>query len=838
MNKWKGSTAAKVVAWILLTISAVFCVASVIAIAVMTSEGVYQDSKEEARDKVFATVANRYSLLAAYNYHHDGKDANKDVFADTSFQYGIIETDSIEDLDLNADDNYLERNFSQKVTEDDLQIYSLTLSDDTSIVYRDGFLTGCAYTNNHGDNYGDAYVSLYVDRICYDTASGILYYKTEQDEYFPVRHVQLVWQDETYYLDYDFEVGQYVQHYDADKVNVSEEVSVGESSSKTEDPATVAAEEEQGQLEEIPDGNANKQEDEAAAIKEVLEQENFNFNMLEKMGVTRLDVGNLLLGGVREIPLTVLDNIDIKGNGLHVTEARDYYLDENYTLQVNYTGEKQKQYTVVSIFPETVPEGWSKDMFVQANTVINLMYGWRYPAFVVCILSFLLALDSFLFLVSAAGHRKHTEEIVPLLMDTIWVDVVFGLFCGAEAVLWMVLLACSYELPNSPYIILFVLAGLCMGWLLLWFILSFAVRFKMGKWWRNSLIYNIMALLGRFIRMVWRNIGFLWRWILIMLILAFCEFMGIFLFQYDTEAMVLLWFLEKVVLYVLILWGLVQMKKLKDGGERIAAGELQYKIDTRHMIMDFKCHGDNINSISEGMSRAVDERMKSERFKTELITNVSHDIKTPLTSIINYVDLLEKEKLENETVKEYLEVLDRQSGRLKKLIEDLIEASKASTGNLAVHLERLEAGVFMVQTVGEFEEKTKAAELDLQIKKPEQPVYIMADGRHFWRVIDNLMNNICKYAQPGTRVYINMEAKEEKVEITFRNTSKYSLNISSEELIERFVRGDSSRNTEGSGLGLSIANSLMELMGGTFKLYVDGDLFKVVLEFEEAAMQE
>lgn len=833
MKKWKGSTAAKVAAWILLTISAVFCVASVIAIAVMTGENVYQDSKEEARNRAFVTVANRYSLLAAYNYHHGGKDANKDVFADTSFQYGIIETDSIEDLDLNADDNYLERNFSQKVTEDDLQIYSLMMSDDTSIVYKDGFLTGCAYVNNHGVGYA----SLYVDRICYDTASGILYYKAEE-EYFPVRYVQFVWQDETYYLYYDFEEGQYVQRYDAEEVNVSDEVSVGESSSKTDYSSAAAVAGEQELLEETAEELAENQEEYAAALKEVLAQETFNFNMLEELGITRLAVGNLLLDGVKEISLTVLDNIDIKGSGLYVTETRDYYLDENYTLQVNYEGEKQKQYTVVSILPETVPEGWSEDMFVQANTVINLAYGWRYPAFVVCILSFLLALGSFLFLISAAGHRKYTEEIVPLLMDTIWVDVAFGLFCGAEAILWMVMLACSYELPNNPYMILFVLAGLCMGWVLLWFILSFAVRFKMGKWWRNSLIYKIMALIGRFLRMVWRNIGFLWRWLLIMLLLAFCEFVGICLFRNDTGAMVLLWLLEKAVLYVLLLWGLVQMKTLKDGGERIAAGELQYKIDTRHMVMDFKRHGENINSISEGMSRAVDERMKSERFKTELITNVSHDIKTPLTSIINYVDLLEKEKLENETAKEYLEVLERQSGRLKKLIEDLIEASKASTGNLAVHLERLEAGVFMVQTVGEFEEKTKAAELDLQIKKPEEPVYIMADGRHFWRVIDNLMNNICKYAQPQTRVYINMEAKEKKVEITFRNTSKYPLNISSEELMERFVRGDSSRNTEGSGLGLSIANSLMELMGGTFRLYVDGDLFKVVLEFEEAAPQE
>ena len=318
-----------------------------------------------------------------------------------------------------------------------------------------------------------------------------------------------------------------------------------------------------------------------------------------------------------------------------------------------------------------------------------------------------------------------------------------------------------------------------------------------------------------------------------MLVLAFLEGIAVLMFL-NTGIAFFLWLVEKLILYPLILWYCVQLNQLKTGTEKIAGGEPGYQIGTKHMTGIFKEQGEQINHISDGMTHAIEERMKSERFKTELITNVSHDIKTPLTSIINYVDLLEKEDLHNETAQEYLEVLDRQSGRLKKLIEDLIEASKASTGNLPVHLEKLEAGIFMTQTVGEFEEKTKAAGLDLVIEKPDTPVYIMADSRHFWRVIDNLMNNICKYAQNGTRVYINLEVKEAQVSITFRNTSKYPLNISSEELMERFVRGDASRNTEGSGLGLSIANSLMDLMGGTFRLYVDGDLFKVVLGFAEA----
>ena len=212
--------------------------------------------------------------------------------------------------------------------------------------------------------------------------------------------------------------------------------------------------------------------------------------------------------------------------------------------------------------------------------------------------------------------------------------------------------------------------------------------------------------------------------------------------------------------------------------------------------------------------------------------NFSHDIKTPLTSIINYVDLLEKEELHNEKAEEYLAVLERQSSKLKKLIEDLVEASKASTGNLEVGNELLEAGVFLTQTVGEFEEKLSLVGLELIVQKPEDPLYILADGRHLWRVVDNLMNNICKYAQPSSRVYVNLEKEDEEVVMTFRNISKYQLNINGSELTERFVRGDSSRNTEGHGLGLSIAKSLMDLIGGDMRIVVDGDLFKVILRFE------
>ena len=273
------------------------------------------------------------------------------------------------------------------------------------------------------------------------------------------------------------------------------------------------------------------------------------------------------------------------------------------------------------------------------------------------------------------------------------------------------------------------------------------------------------------------------------------------------------------------------MRSLKKGGEALAGGNLSYQVDTKNMIWDLKEHGENLNSIGAVMSQAIEERMKSERMKAELVTNVSHDIKTPLTSIINYSDLISKESCENENIREYAAVLLKQSERLKKMLENLIEASKASTGNIEVSLTPCDAGVILTQAVGEYEGRMKAAGLSLIAKQPEKSVRIMADGRLLWRVFDNLLNNICKYAQGGTRVYITLEEKDGDAFISFKNTSKYPLDITAEELTERFVRGDKSRSTEGSGLGLSIAKNLTELQGGAFHLSIDGDLFKATLKF-------
>ena len=318
---------------------------------------------------------------------------------------------------------------------------------------------------------------------------------------------------------------------------------------------------------------------------------------------------------------------------------------------------------------------------------------------------------------------------------------------------------------------------------------------------------------------------------------------------------VYVWFFGNIVIFSILIKLLVDILYIREGIHKISSGETSYKLNSRNMMPIFKAGVDDINNIADGIEKAVNEKTKSERMKTELITNVSHDIKTPLTSIINYADLIKKQLeivdeenkntnnrnidsgIRNKTIcneseiQDYCEVLGRQSIKLKRLIEDLVEASKASTGNLEIKLAPCEASVFMTQIVGEYREKFEEVKLDLVAEDLENNIKIMADGRRMLRVFDNIMNNICKYSLAGTRVYLQLEENNGNAVFIFKNISREPLNLSPEELMERFVRGDKSRSTEGNGLGLSIAKSMTELQGGTMKLEIDGDLFKVNLIF-------
>ena len=259
-------------------------------------------------------------------------------------------------------------------------------------------------------------------------------------------------------------------------------------------------------------------------------------------------------------------------------------------------------------------------------------------------------------------------------------------------------------------------------------------------------------------------------------------------------------------------------------------GNINYNLDNKEITITFQGLAQDIQRIQQGLKRAVEEAVKVERMKADLITNVSHDLKTPLTSIVSYVDLLKNEKLNNEKVNGYINILEEKSERLKKLIEDLLEASKASSGNIAVHTEKVDLHELIMQACGEYEGKIKNTSLDIRMNDTDKKIAVRADGKHMWRIVENLISNALKYSMANSRVYINIFINEPYGVVTIKNVSEVSLDISPEQLTERFVRGDESRSTEGSGLGLSIAQSLTHIQGGRFKIEIDGDLFKVTVE--------
>ena len=283
--------------------------------------------------------------------------------------------------------------------------------------------------------------------------------------------------------------------------------------------------------------------------------------------------------------------------------------------------------------------------------------------------------------------------------------------------------------------------------------------------------------------------------------------------------------------FVYILNKVIGSNKIRKGIERISNGDVDYKIELNHLHGQQLEIAEMVNNIGDGLQAAVEKSMKSERLKTDLITNVSHDIKTPLTSIINYVDLLKKENFQDPKVQHYIEVLEQKAQRLKVLTEDVVEASKVSSGNITLEYMRINFVEMIQQTSGEFEEKFKKRGLQEILKLPDEEVIIRVDGRRTWRILENIYNNAAKYAMEGSRVYADLKIVDGKARFELKNISEQPLNISADELTERFIRGDISRSTEGSGLGLSIARSLTEMQGGRFGLYLDGDLFKVIVEF-------
>ena len=442
----------------------------------------------------------------------------------------------------------------------------------------------------------------------------------------------------------------------------------------------------------------------------------------------------------------------------------------------------------------------------------------------------LLGLILTIFLCAAAGHRRGREDISLSWFHRIPGDLLLVLLGCAMAVICAMASAVitgyyTYtDLSMAWQLILLGGLAAAMAAMGLGALLTVAVRCKARTIFRNTVIWRLCALVRRLALAVTEALPLTWK--VVLATVAYLIF-TIFTFVYMAG----LWLLVTGVLAVLLWVWAFQWAKIRQGTRDILAGHTDSHIDTAHMLPDLKSHADELNNLSQAISVAVEERMRSEHFKTELITNVSHDLKTPLTSIINYVDLLKKEDISSETAQQYIEVLDRKSQRLKKLTEDLVEASKASTGALTVQLERLNFNQLLEQAMGEYQDRFLSLDLHPMLLLPTPPAYILADGRHLWRVIDNLLSNCCKYTMPGTRVYGEITREEGRAVLSVKNISREPLNISAEALMERFVRGDTSRTTEGSGLGLSIARSLTELQGGQFQLVVDGDLFKALVSF-------
>ena len=456
------------------------------------------------------------------------------------------------------------------------------------------------------------------------------------------------------------------------------------------------------------------------------------------------------------------------------------------------------------------------------------------------VVSALLLLTCLCLLLTCAGHSRSSQGMSLTWFDRLWFDLLLLVYLLA----WFLLFQAFYEFwsyslgwlsdQERHLTILLLLSGTAaaLTTALLPLLYTFAVRCKSHTLLRGTLLHllweRLMGLLRRLSRL-FHALRMSWR-----LVMGFAAYELLTLFVVAAWGMqsgpcfLLTLVLNLLILAALCLWA-EAFRRVRQGGKALADGDLSFRIDADRLPPDLRAHAEDLNNISRGMTAAVEKQMQSERFKAELITNVSHDLKTPLTSIINYVDLLKKEDISNPTAAEYIQVLDRKSQRLKKLTEDLVEASKASTGALNVERSRLGMAQLVSQAVAEYEEKLAAHQLAVVTSLPEEEVYVSADGRHLWRILDNLLSNCAKYALPGTRVYVDVAGQENEVLLAVKNVSREPLNIPAERLMERFVRGDESRTTEGSGLGLSIARSLAELQGGRFRLTVDGDLFKATL---------
>ena len=548
-------------------------------------------------------------------------------------------------------------------------------------------------------------------------------------------------------------------------------------------------------------------------------------------------------------------------------------------------------YTTYRFLPETLDISFTVKLSLGANAIqpdegtqiLGILSGHRVALGIALAAGLLLFAANAVFLCSVAGCKKGTEEIRAGGLNALPLDLYAAGVIGICAVGVYMCREFFGELGLKTALAAAAGAIYAACVLFVCFCFAFAAQVKMGHghWFWNTVTGWCLKLAGWILKKLWLFLPALWRFLLRIIrdifkvigalavllwswvqkaaafigrwlrkLLRVCErtlsllpltwqwivvggVLAVWLllaFVQRSEGMTVLWC---VAAFVTVMYGSNCFGKLFEATKRMRGGDLESKVESKYMVGCFREFSEELNGLADVAMVAAQNQLKSERMKTELITNVSHDIKTPLTSIINYVDLLEKPHTAEEE-KTYVEVLSRQSQRLKKLIDDLMEMSKASTGNIHAEIAEIDAVEAVTQAMGEFADKLTAAGLTPVFHQSEEHIHLLADGRLLWRAMSNVLSNAVKYAMPGTRLYVDVSATEDKALISFKNISGAQLNISADELMERFVRGDSSRNTEGSGLGLNIAKSLMELQKGQLQLLVDGDLFKVTLVFPRA----
>ena len=477
-----------------------------------------------------------------------------------------------------------------------------------------------------------------------------------------------------------------------------------------------------------------------------------------------------------------------------------------------------------------------------SNEFIEILKPYQTIIYVLVPISTMMTILILLYLSISIGHKKGVEGISTTDFDKIPLEIIFGIGVAIFTIIMLMTFGGTTPSDISLEVSLVVTAYFSIYIVIVIIFDTFVRRLKAKTFWKSTIIGKIFKQLGKIFSKLEKFFKELKgtskffdkttkKFILDCVIAIVFSIIILLIFHEDLVFTAVLETVIVVIFIFRLLKAIADYDKIEEKLKEMYEGNNNDALERKEFLPEFYQSVDYINDISNGFERAIQDRIKSERLKTELITNVSHDIKTPLTSIINYVDLLKKEDIRNEKANEYIEILDSKSQRLKKLIEDLVEASKVSTGNVKLQLEKINIVELLNQAIGEFEDKFEAKKLEIILESKESGIYILADSRYMYRIVENLFSNISKYALENSRVYIDIIKKSNEVYIEMKNISKEKLNISAEELMQRFVRGDKSRTTEGSGLGISIAQNLTEIQKGVFNLKLDGDLFRVELIF-------